>query len=142
MYFFISSSLPKNEQKQFDLRYHSSKVKFIRSFFRKNSQLDNLLSSFTDLYHFCSLKDILFINFFCESNLQRLNRKKSWSSLLLFNIVWKLKELPKFDALALLWSSLFIVIPPLKNKTNDKSWSASFQITQKNFEIYCDLFYV
>ena len=29
----LSSILPKNERKQFNLRYHSSKVEFIRSFF-------------------------------------------------------------------------------------------------------------
>ena len=29
----VSSILPKNERKQLDLRYHSSKVEFLRSFF-------------------------------------------------------------------------------------------------------------
>ena len=29
----VSSILPKNERKQFDLRYHSSKFEFFRSFF-------------------------------------------------------------------------------------------------------------
>ena len=31
--FLVSSILPKNERKQFDLRYHNSKVEFFRSFF-------------------------------------------------------------------------------------------------------------
>ena len=31
--FLVSSILPKNERKQFDLRYHSSKVKFFCSLF-------------------------------------------------------------------------------------------------------------
>ena len=34
--FRVVNFLQKNEQKQVDLRYHSSKVEFVRSFFGEN----------------------------------------------------------------------------------------------------------
>ena len=35
MSFLVSSILPKNERKQFDLRYHSRKVDYFRLIFRR-----------------------------------------------------------------------------------------------------------
>ena len=44
MSFWCLQFLPKNEQKQVDQRYHSSKVKFVHSFFEKN------IATLSDLY--------------------------------------------------------------------------------------------
>ena len=45
----VSLILQKNERKQFDLMYHSSKVEFFRSFFRRIQETINL---FRDLLIF------------------------------------------------------------------------------------------
>ena len=41
---------PKNQRKQVDLRFHSSKVEFVRSFFWRKRQLEKIISTFSDLY--------------------------------------------------------------------------------------------
>ena len=41
---------PKYERKQVDLRYHSSKVEFVCSFFGGNRWLQKFISKLTDLY--------------------------------------------------------------------------------------------
>ena len=47
---FGAFNSPKNEQKQFDLRYHSSKVKSFRSFFGRIEDTKKIhLSKLTDL---------------------------------------------------------------------------------------------
>ena len=40
---------PKNEQKQVNLRYHSSKVEFVCSFFWRKSMTLKTISKLTDL---------------------------------------------------------------------------------------------
>jgi hypothetical protein len=47
----VFSILPKNEQKQFDLRYHSSTVEFFRSFFGRIEET-NIINGFRDLLTF------------------------------------------------------------------------------------------
>ena len=47
--FWCLQFLPKNEWKQVDLRYHSSKVKFIRSFFGRIIGLNKIISNLSDL---------------------------------------------------------------------------------------------
>ena len=47
--FFVSSILPKNKRKQFDLRYLSSKLKFIHSFF---GTIEETINLFRDLLTF------------------------------------------------------------------------------------------
>ena len=49
-FFGVFKFPPKNEQKQVDLRYHSSKVEFLRSFFWRKSKTSKPLSKLTDLY--------------------------------------------------------------------------------------------
>ena len=51
MFFWGRRFPPKNEQKQVDLRYHSSKVEFIRSFFGGNWWPQKTISKLTDLYN-------------------------------------------------------------------------------------------
>ena len=51
MSFFVSSILPKNERKQFNLRYHNSKAEFFRSFFgRIEDNKKKYILKLTDLY--------------------------------------------------------------------------------------------
>ena len=50
--FMVFSILPKNEWKQFDLSYHSSKVKFFRSFF---GRIEENISRFRDLLTFSKI---------------------------------------------------------------------------------------
>ena len=40
---------PKNEQKQVDLRFHSSKIEFVRSFFGENVGLKKIIFTLSDL---------------------------------------------------------------------------------------------
>ena len=46
MYFWCLQFLPKNEQKQGDLRFHSSKVEFVHLFFGRNINLKKSLRLF------------------------------------------------------------------------------------------------
>ena len=60
MSFWCLQFLPKNERKQVDLRYHSSKVKFIRSFFGEIHGLTicfRVLLTFIMNFDFAGLKE-------------------------------------------------------------------------------------
>ena len=52
MSFWRLQFLPKNERKQIDLRYHSSKVEFFRSFY---GRIEETINRFRDLLTFSNL---------------------------------------------------------------------------------------
>ena len=48
---------PKYERKQVDLRFHSSKVEFVRSFFWRKRWLEKVILTLSDLYIFRRFHD-------------------------------------------------------------------------------------
>ena len=68
--------LPKNERKQVDLRYHSSKVEFVRSFFGGIEDtiicFRGYLTFSTPFLHLLSLDDLKCFRFFHKSEHSRL----------------------------------------------------------------------
>ena len=50
MSFWCLQFLPKNERKQVNQRYHSSKVEFVCSFFERNVGLKKIIWTLSDLY--------------------------------------------------------------------------------------------
>ena len=80
MSFWCLQFPPKMKWKQVNLRYHSSKVKFILLFFWRNSWLDNSLLSFTDLYKIWDYQNVGSNTALCV-----IFCNKSWSKIIVTN---------------------------------------------------------
>ena len=84
--FKVSSILPKNEQKQFYLRYHSSKVQFFCSFC---GRIEETIDCFRDLLTFSGIKQNCFHNNFKHKT------RKSFDSYLVIIQFGLIEEIPR-----------------------------------------------